>query len=63
MKEGVDVRDATHVKVGGQFKKIAAKWGIDSEGRLSKPSEGGFGVVTEDGQKIDMWQATLYGKE
>ena len=64
MKEGVDVREATHVKVGpGRFEKIASKWGIDADGRLAKPSEGGFGVVTESGRRIDMWNAKAYGKE
>jgi len=63
MKTGVDVTQATHVKVHGQWKPIASKWGIDSQGHLSKPSEGGFGVVTKDGQHVGMFEAQLYGKE
>ena len=60
MKDGVDVREATHVKVNGRVEKIASKWGIDSQGHLAKPSEGGFGVVTESGQRVGMWQAQRY---
>lgn len=60
MKSGVDVREATHVKVvGGGVEKIVSKWGIDN-GRLAKPSEGGFGVVTESGRRVDMFRASHY---
>jgi hypothetical protein len=59
----VDVRDATHVKVGcHRLEKIERKWGIDRNGRLAKPSEGGFGVITDRGECIDMWTATSYWK-
>ena len=63
MKEGVDVREATHVRVKGHVRKIASKWGIDGDGHLAPPSEGGFGVVTEDGQRVSMFQASGYSKE
>jgi len=63
MEKGVSVREATHVKVNGQIKKIVSKWGIDGNGRLAKPSEGGFGVITEDGQRVDMFQAQSYLRE
>lgn len=56
----VDVREATHVKVGDQMHKIASKWGIDADGRLAKPSAGGFGVVTESGERVDMFTASSY---
>lgn len=57
----IDVREATHVKgPDGRWEKIASKWGIDSDGRLAKPSEGGFGVVTESGKSISMWEAAAY---
>lgn len=59
-EELVDVRKATHVKVGGQVKMIVSKFGIDENGHLAKPFEGGFGVVTEDGQLVDMWHAQSY---
>ena len=62
MKKNVDVREATHVKVGGKVAKIASKWGI-TEKRLARPSEGGFGVVTEDGRRVGMWEAQSYLKE
>jgi hypothetical protein len=61
MKEGVDVREATHVKIsGGRVEKIVSKWGIDQNGRLAKPSEGGFGVVTKSGKRVSMWSARSY---
>ncbi len=63
LREGVDVRQATHIRVGGQVERIASKWGIDSQGHLAKPSQGGFGVVTESGRRIDMWKAQLYLRE
>lgn len=60
---GVNVREATHVKVGGQVLKIASKWGIKPEGGFAKPSEGGFGVVTENGRRVGMMEANSYLKE
>ena len=63
MKKGVDGREATHVKVSGRIEKIASKWGIKEEGGVAKPSEGGFGVVTESGERVDMWTAQSYLKE
>lgn len=56
----VGVDKATHVKVNGKIEKIASKRGIDSNGRLAKPSEGGFWVVTESGRRISMWEAQAY---
>lgn len=63
MKDGVDVRVATHVKIGGKVEKITSKFGIDRDGRLAKPSEGGFGVVTESGRTVGMFEAQAYYKE
>ena len=63
MNNNVDVRDATHVKVNGKIEAIKSKWGIDPQGRLAKPSEGGFGVVTESGQRVSMWDAEAYFKQ
>jgi hypothetical protein len=61
--ENVDVREATHVKgPDGRVEKIASKWGI-IDGRLAPPSQGGFGVVTESGRTISMWEAKSYLKE
>lgn len=57
-----DVRDATHVKVNGHIVSIKSKWGVMGR-QLAKPSEGGFGVVTEDGRRVDMWQAESYYKK
>lgn len=57
------VREATHVKVGGRIEKIESKWGINEKGHLAKPSEGGFGVVTESGRRVGMMQAQAYFKE
>ena len=61
--KNVDVRKATHVKVSGKIEKIASKWGIDKDGHLAKPSEGGFGVVTESGLRIGMFEAEAYFQE
>ncbi len=63
LTEGVDVREATHVKVGGCVEKIINKWGINPEGGFAKPSQGGFGVTTESGREVSMWEAQLYLKE
>ena len=63
MKSEVDVREDTHVKVGGRIEKIASKWGIDDIGRLAPPSEGGFGVVTEGGRRVGMLDADGYLRE
>lgn len=58
--KNTDVREATHVKVNGQVEKIVSKYGVSHEGHLAKPSEGGFGVVTESGRNVSMWQAQSY---
>jgi hypothetical protein len=46
----------------GRLEKIASVYGVSSEGHLAKPSEGGFGVLTEAGRRISMWQAARYLK-
>jgi hypothetical protein len=57
----VDIREATHVKtVRGHVARIVSKWGIDAEGHLAKPSEGGFGCITEDGERVPMMEANAY---
>ena len=48
---------------GNKEKKIISKWGINEKGWLAKPSEGGFGVITEDGQRVGMFEAEAYFKE
>jgi hypothetical protein len=63
MKTGVTVNEATHVKIDGEFVKIKSKWGVGPNGQVARMKEGGFGVVTEDGRRIDMWSAQLYGRE
>lgn len=55
----VSIHEATHVKHKGRIMKIAGTWGIDGN-KLAKPSEGGFGVITESGEKISMWEAEKY---
>lgn len=54
-----DISVGDYVKVGGKFEKIVSMYGI-IEGRLAKPSEGGFGVITESGQTVSMWEAQSY---
>ncbi|MEK7520160.1 MAG: hypothetical protein AAB581_02900 [Patescibacteria group bacterium] len=64
MKDGVGVGEATHVKLrSGEIEKIVSKWGIDERGHFAKPSEGGFGVVTESGKRVGMWDAHSYLRE
>ena len=63
LKDKVDVRQATHVKVNGRIEKIQSTWGISKEGHLSAPSAGGFGVITESGRRVTMWEADAYLRE
>jgi hypothetical protein len=63
LRSGVTVNEATHVKVGGQVERIVSTWGIKPEGGYAKPSEGGFGVVTESGRRVGMMEAQSYLKE
>lgn len=63
LKPGVDVREATHVKFDGHVERIVSKWGIKPKGGFAKPSEGGFGVVTESGRRVGMMDAQSYLKE
>lgn len=60
--EACNVCNATHVKIGsGEIKRIRSKWGVDGQ-ILEPPSKGGFGVVTDDGDRITMWKARAYYK-
>jgi hypothetical protein len=59
-----DVHAATHIEDRqGKVHRIASKWGIDEHRHLAKPSEGGFGCVTEAGERISMWDARAYYQE
>lgn len=58
-----DLVPGDYVKYGGQLHKIKEIYGVGPGRRLAKPSEGGFGVHTEDGQHITMWQAQAYHKK
>jgi hypothetical protein len=55
-----DIYDATHVLYRGKMHRVARKWGIGANGRFAKPSEGGFGCITDTGERIDMYQAERY---
>jgi hypothetical protein len=62
-EKSVDVREATHVftrKHG--LEAIQSKWGIRDDGTLCPPSEGGFGVITECGRRVTMWEVDYYRK-
>lgn len=64
LKDGVAVHEATHVKVpGGTIERIVSKYGVDDSGRVAPPSQGGFGVVTESGRMVSMWDARSYLRE
>jgi len=51
-----------YVKSNGELYVIKSIYGIKECGQLSKPSEGGFGVITECGKTITMWEAQSYHK-
>jgi hypothetical protein len=57
------IHEATHVLHHGTLYRVASKWGIDAEGRLAKPSQGGFGCVTDQGERISMMDAESYFRE
>ncbi len=57
-----DMVPGDFVKYQDKLLEIKSIWGVSPEGWLAKPSEGGFGVVTTDGQTITMWQAQAYYK-
>jgi len=57
MKPGDYVKDS-----GGNLREIASVHGVDPNGRLAKPSEGGFYVKTKDGSTIGMYDARSYHK-
>ena len=58
-----EVGKGDYVKVeGGKLKKIVEVYGVGPGGKLAKPSEGGFGVITEDGSRVSMWNAMAYKK-
>lgn len=64
LEYGVDVSEATHVKTsGGRIEKIISKYGLDEKGRPEPPSRGGFGVITESGRTVSMWNARAYLRE
>lgn len=59
-----DMESGDFVKGEGQrYYEIDRTYGVSSDGRLAKPSEGGFGVVTKGGRNISMWNAHGYCKK
>jgi len=56
------MKPGDYVKVNGRLEKISSVYGVDSNGHLNKPSEGGFGVKTESGKTVTMWEAEGYVK-
>ena len=65
MLEPCDIHTATHAVVedGGRAIRIIGKWGIDKDGHLAKPSQGGFGIRLDDGREVDMWHVKAYYRE
>jgi hypothetical protein len=56
-----DIRGATHVELlSGRIERITDKWGVGPDGELAPPSKGGFGVVTETGSRVSMFEARRY---
>jgi hypothetical protein len=60
----MDVREATHVKslYDSKIERILVKWGINEDGSLQPPSRGGFGVITQSGRELSMYQVAEYYK-
>jgi hypothetical protein len=59
-----DIYDATHIETRDRrIHRIAEKWGVGPDRRLAKPSEGGFGCITDTGERISMWDAVGYYQE
>lgn len=59
-----EVGPGDYVKVGDNYyEKIESISGVGSDGRLNKPSEGGFSVTTESGRTVSMWSARSYHKK
>lgn len=62
-KSITSLKPGDYVLFNGSLREIDDIWGVSAKGRLAKPSEGGFWVVTTGGQKIDMWMAQAYYKK
>lgn len=59
-----DMQPGDFVKTAsGRYEEIQSVHGVNEDGTLAKPSEGGFWVTTKSGEKIDMWQAKRYYKK
>lgn len=59
-----DMEPGDFVKVGSNdFAEISSISGVSSNGRLAKPSEGGFSVITKEGRRASMWEARAYCKK
>ena len=58
-----DIHEATHVLYHGVLYHIRSKWGVDPGNHLAKPSDGGFGCITDTGERISMWDAESYFRE
>jgi hypothetical protein len=60
MMNKCDILEATHVRYKGKVHHIASKWGISVSERLAKHSQGGFGCITDTGERVSMWEAEAY---
>lgn len=58
-----DIHEATHVLHHGTLYRIAKKWGVGPGNHLDKPSLGGFGCITDHGERIGMMEAESYFRE
>jgi hypothetical protein len=57
------MRPGDYVKIGpNRYVEIAGTYGVAPDGRLAKPSEGGFGVIAAGGKIVGMWDARAYCK-
>ena len=59
-----ELKPGDFVKVpGGAYKEIKEIHGVSPDGRLAKPSEGGFSVTTVEGHRVGMFEALAYAKK
>lgn len=58
-----EMEPGDYVKTGSdRYAEVKSVYGILAPGKLAKPSEGGFGVITPGGGRVSMWEALAYCK-
>lgn len=58
-----EMEPGDYVKIGAnRYCEVTDIYGLQGPGKLAKPSEGGFGVITPGGGRVSMWEALAYVK-